>query len=207
LLFLLALLGGIVEATGLPPGGPAKETAGPRYDDKGELKRPVDYQTWVFVGANLGLQYRRPAKDAKEGPDAKKAPAKRPQTFHNVYINPEAYHAYAKTGKFPDRTILVMEVYEALDREPRDIVTGGLFPGKLQSVEAAVKNTKRPDGSKTDWAYYAFTPKQATAKAFPDANCYQCHLKHADDDSVWVQFYPTLRSHKKTAAEGPADGH
>ena len=31
------------------------------------------------------------------------------------------------------------------------------------------------------------------AKARPDADCFQCHLKHASKDNVWVQFYPTLR--------------
>ena len=31
------------------------------------------------------------------------------------------------------------------------------------------------------------------AAAFPDAACYDCHIKHADDDNVWVQFYPTLK--------------
>src|SRR5262245_9030896 len=27
------------------------------YDEKGELKRPTGYETWVFVGSNLGLEY------------------------------------------------------------------------------------------------------------------------------------------------------
>jgi hypothetical protein len=46
----------------------------------------------------------------------------------------------------------------------------------------------------TDWAYYDFDkPTKATAAAFRDATCYDCHLKHADVDNVWVQFYPTLR--------------
>ena len=31
------------------------------------------------------------------------------------------------------------------------------------------------------------------ARAFPDKACYDCHLQHASDDLVWVQFYPTLR--------------
>ena len=33
---------------------------------------------------------------------------------------------------------------------------------------------------------------RAAAKASPDKDCYQCHRKHASDDNVWVQFYPTL---------------
>jgi hypothetical protein len=43
----------------------------------------------------------------------------------------------------------------------------------------AVKNGKRPEGSKTDWAYYDFDkPTRATASAFRDAACYDCRLKH-----------------------------
>src|SRR5436309_3353202 len=34
------------------PAGPA-----PQYTKDKELKRPTDYRTWVFVGANLGLSY------------------------------------------------------------------------------------------------------------------------------------------------------
>jgi hypothetical protein len=192
LLAFAAILGLSWYATAQPGGGTRQEPAGPHYTDKGELQRPTGYRTWVFVGSNLGLQYRRDGKESKQ-------PAReKPQTFHNVYINPEAYQAYVQTGKFPDRTVLVMEVFEALEREPQDIVTRGFYPGKQLAVEVAVKNNNRPDGSKTDWAYYAFTtPNQATAKAFPDANCYRCHSQHADDDKVWVQFYPTLREHQK----------
>jgi len=193
---LVVLLGLAVRAPARPGGEPKAEPAGPQYNDRGELKRPTDYRTWVFVGANLGLQYQR---DGKAGPEVKKDGGKaRPQTFHNVYINPEAYRHYAKTGTFPDRTILVMEVFEALERAPQDILTRGTYPGKLLSVEAAVKNAKRPDGSKTDWAYYDFpNDPKAGAKAFPDAACYNCHRQHASDDNVWVQFYPTLREHQK----------
>src|SRR5258708_18424988 len=74
----------------------------PQYNDKGELKLPADFQTWVFVGANLGLEYRDAATKAaapeKEGPKNAK-----PRNFHNVYINPEAYEHYAKTGTYPDQ--------------------------------------------------------------------------------------------------------
>jgi acetyl esterase/lipase len=158
------------------------------------LKRPGDHRAWVFVGSNIGIQYR---KDVSETTDPEKVRRKEKEIgdFHNVYINPQAYEHYTRTGKFPDKTMLVMDVYEAKDKEPKNIVSKGYFPGNQLHVEVAVKNSKRPDGSKTDWAYYAFPPNQPTAKAFPDSACYQCHLQHADDDNVWVQFYPTLRVH------------
>src|SRR5205823_642584 len=125
-------------------------------------------QTWVFVGANLGLSYSKNLPE-KPRPEKEGGKASKVGNFHNVYINPEAYQAYVKTGKFPDQTVLVMEVYEAQEREPQEVVTKGFFPGKQLAVEVAVKNSKRPDGAKTDWAYYAFPGQKATAKAFPDA--------------------------------------
>ena len=176
-----------------PTPAPARSTD-PQYDAKGDLKRPADFRTWVFVGANIGLQYR------KEGADTKPRESDRPRKagpgeFHNVYIRPADYEHHRKTGTFPDPTVLVMDVYEAKERDAKGIVSGGLFPGAQRRFEVAVKNTRRPDGSKTDWAYYAFDkPAKETATAFPDAACYDCHRKHADADNVWVQFYPILRS-------------
>jgi hypothetical protein len=193
---LAALLAVTSQAPPLPSGEPKKGPTGPQYNAKGELKRPTDYRTWVFVGANLGLQYRREAKETTER--EKERTKNNKQTFHNVYINPEAYQHYAQTGKFPDKTVLVMEVFEALEREPQNIVERGFYPGKQLAVEVAVKNANRPDGSKTDWAYYAFSSTAQAAGAFPDANCFDCHRQHADDDNVWVQFYPTLRQYQKT---------
>jgi cytochrome P460 len=181
-----------------PLAAPQARSTDPQYDAKGDLKRPEDFRKWVFVGANIGLRYHTDLPDTKprEQDYGKKA---EPGEFHNVYIRPEAYEHYLKTGEFPDLTVLVMDVYEAKERDAKGIVSKGLFPGAERRFEVAVKNSKRPDGSKTDWAYYAFdTPTKATASAFRDAACYDCHLKHADVDNVWVQFYPTLRSRVKT---------
>jgi hypothetical protein len=179
--------------TGAKPGG--KPSTVPQYTEKGELKLPADFQTWIFVGANMGLEYREAA--ANEAP-LEKETGKRVKigNFHNVYINPEAYAQYIKNGTFPEPTILVLDIYHAEQGDPKSIVSGGLFPGEHKDVAVAVKNSARPDGAKTDWAYYDFPAGQATARAFPDKACYDCHLEHADDDNVWTQFYPTLRKHR-----------
>ncbi|MBI5761399.1 MAG: cytochrome P460 family protein [Planctomycetales bacterium] len=177
-----------VSATGSRPS--AKSARGPQYNDKGELKLPADYLTWVFVGANLGLEYR---EDGAAEPAPDKKPEKPVGNFHNVYINPEAYEVYAKTGTFPEKTMLVLDVYKSEAGAPKSVVSEGRFPGKQMGIAVAVKNSARPDGSKTDWAYYDFALDQAAARAFPDKACYDCHLAHADDDKVWVQFYPTLK--------------
>jgi hypothetical protein len=193
---LIVTIAGVACLTASTPLSPAPQgrSTAPEYDTKGELKRPTDFRKWVFVGADLGVRYHQDVPNAKtreqDGPKYVK-----PGEFHNVYIRPESYEHFAKTGQFPDQTVLVMEVFEAKERDAKGIVSGGFFPGAQRRVEVAVKNSKRPDGSKTDWAYYDFDkPTKNTASAFRDAACYDCHLKHADVDNVWVQFYPTLRS-------------
>jgi hypothetical protein len=188
----------LAASTQQPSPAPRARSADPQYDEKGHLKRPADFRSWVFVGASVGLQYHKdlPNTAPREQDRPKKAEAGKynPGEFHNVYIRPEAYEYYRKTGKFPDLTVLVMDVYEAKERDAKGIVSKGLFPGTHRRLEVAVKNAKRPDGSGTDWAYYDFDkPAKATAAAFLDAACYDCHLKHADADNVWVQFYPALR--------------
>lgn len=181
-------------APGAKPG--KQSSTAPQYNDKGELKLPPDFETWVFVGANMGLEYREAA--ANDAPADKEAGKQvKVGNFHNVYINPEAYAHYTKTGTFPEPTILVLDIYETERGEPKSVVSEGLFPGQHKDVAVAVKNSARPDGSKTDWAYYDFPAGQTTARAFPNKACYDCHLEHADEDNVWTQFYPTLRKHRQ----------
>jgi hypothetical protein len=196
LLLLSAVACGACLTAYTQPPAPQSRSSDPQYEAKWELKRPENFRTWVFVGANLGLQYH---KDVPETTPREKDRRKAdPGDFHNVYIRPEAYEHFLRTGKFPDLTVLVMDVYEAKERDAKNIVSKGLFPGSQRRIEVAVKNSKRPDGSKTDWAYYAFDPPtKATATAFPDSACYDCHHKHADLDNVWVQFYPVLRNPEK----------
>lgn len=181
---------------GLRAEPPSSAATKPMYNAKGELVAPEGFRSWVFVGADLGPEYRSnpdepakaetPAQDATAGGD-----------FHNVYINPEAYRAYRQTGTFPDPTILVMEVFKGETRDAKGVLERGRFEGERAGIEAAVKDSKRPGGG-VPWAYYNFqldgkSKPSTPAQARPDAGCYDCHLKHASVDNVWVQFYPTLR--------------
>jgi Cytochrome P460 len=178
-----------------PRASSASDNDAPQYDAAGQLKFPTGFERWIFVGSNLGLGY---APNAAAMTTAESQRADQPK-FHNIYINPDAYDAFLKSGTFPDRTVLVMAVYAAADKEPRGIVAKGVFNGAPIQVEAAVKNLHRPDGATTDWAYYSFpnlpTPTAPTpvAAAHGDGECYACHKVHASIDNVWVQFYPILR--------------
>ena len=169
---LLAVLCFVIgDAASVPGKGPSEETkrasAGPEYDAKGNLKIPTDFKTWIFVGSSLGLDYR---SDVAEKTVREKAPnqERRVGDFHNVYINPAAYEEYFKTGKFPDKTVLVMDVYQAKDKEPQNIVQGGHYSAAIDRSKWRSRTTTAPM-DQTDWAYYAFSCRQDnTSKAFKD---------------------------------------
>ncbi len=181
-----------------PPQAQLRLAGEPRYTASGDLLLPDGFETWVFVGSNLGLSYTPDAAAAS-------APPPRPgrQQFHNVSINRAGYDYFLANGRFRDMTVLVMQVFEAADKEPKDVLASGLFNGRRVGLEVAVKNGSRPDGKTTAWAYYNFTDPSdrskllASAAAFPDQACANCHQRHASIDNVWVQFYPALRDRKQ----------
>ncbi len=151
----------------------------PRFFEGNQLMRPAGYREWVFVGSSLGMSYT-------EGP-YEKAP-----DFTNIYVQPEAYRQFAATGKFPDKTLLVMEIVSAGSRA--SINRRGQFEDRFIGIEAAVKDEKRfPE----KWAYFSFIGPHgeafAQAKPFPKEACWKCHNAHGAVDNVFVQFYPVLR--------------
>ena len=182
-----------------PPKAQAQLADEPRYAPSGDLLLPSGFETWVFVGSNLGLSYTPDAATAASAPPPR---AGRQQQFHNVAITKAAYDYFLANDRFPDRTVLVMQVFEAADKEPKGVLANGVFNGRRVGLEVAVKNASRPDGKTTPWAYYNFTDPsdrskvRASAAAFPDEACANCHQLHASIDNVWVQFYPALRDRK-----------
>jgi hypothetical protein len=195
-LFLTFATAGVIGVFTLAADSPAGHR--PRYTNDGLLEVPRDFRSWVFVGANLSPQYRSKAAQTKQpAGELETKPGTKNDTFHNIYINPESYAVFLRTGTFPDPTMLVMEVFRAEDKDSGGVLAGGQFEGKRISLDAAVKDRNRPGGG-VPWAYYSFDLDKESkalrpAEAFPDASCYDCHLKHASKDNVWVQFYPALR--------------
>lgn len=150
----------------------------PEYAGKAVLKTPENYRDWYFVGSNLGISYSENA--SKEN------------FFKNIYIPKTAADAFKKTGVFPEKTMLVMEVYQPTkDASP---AKQGQFEGKFVGVEVAVKDK---DAVAEGWAYYNFIgdngQQKSTAKAFGKQACWSCHKEHGAKDNVFVQFYPRLR--------------
>ncbi len=161
-IFLLAFVGLILTA------------AKPRFGSDDQLKRPEGYRNWPLVGSSLAMSYSE-------------APAQK-EEFHHVYLDPKSYKLYKSSGKFPDQTVLVMEVYSAGSQV--SINRQGRFAQELLRVEAAVKNKRFPD----KWAYFHFGRGAETAKVFPKEKCWSCHDEHAETDNVFTQFYGVLRA-------------
>jgi hypothetical protein len=156
----------------------------PKYAANGRLVRPEGYREWMFVGANLGMGYT-------EGQ------AKPRTNYHSIYMQREAYQHYAKTGTFPDHTMMVMEVFS--QGTNASINKTGSFADKSIGIEVALKDSAKFPEEK--WAYFNFIGEGdkplADAGAFRKDACWSCHNKHAQVDNVFVQFYPALRDLKK----------
>lgn len=150
----------------------------PQYASKAVLRSPEGYRDWYFVGSNLGIAYSpEPGRE---------------EFFKNIYVQKSAAETFRRTGKFPERTMLVMELYKpASDASP---AKRGQFQGAFVGIEVAVKDKTAVNEG---WAYYKFFDEPGkplpTAKAFGKAACWNCHQEHGAADNVFVQFYPRLR--------------
>jgi hypothetical protein len=169
----------------------SQPTTAPVFEGKTTLVRPVNYREWVFVGSSRGLSY------AQNPPAANSASGGMGEMYHNVYIKPEAYREFAKTGKFPEGTVLAMEMASAdTKREPG---LQGSYEKEFIGLEVSVKDSSRFEGG---WAYFNFSNGMGSsykdkAEPFPaSAGCVSCHKQNAETDNVFTQFYPVLRAAK-----------
>jgi hypothetical protein len=145
----------------------------PTYTKEGDLVPPLQYREWIYLSSGLGMTYT-------STPDMLK--------FDNVFVNPEAYHAFLATGTWPDKTVMVLESRGSENKG--SINKAGHFQsGSVMGLEVHVKDESRFPGK---WAFFDVA-NESKATLFPQtANCYSCHAEHAAVDTTFVQFYPTL---------------
>ena len=155
------------------PAAPAASDA-PQYSTDGKLVLPRDYREWIYLSSGLGMEYSAEGKAGSE--------------FTNVFVKPSAYRAFLATGRWPDRTVFVLEVRDSSTRG--SINRGGHFQSGLRSLAASVKDEKR---FPTKWAYFSFNNGAQQARANAPTHCFQCHNTHGAADNTFVQFYPTLK--------------
>ncbi len=158
----------------------------PVFDKENNLIRPKGYREWVFVGSSLGLSYRANVPQENQPVE---------EVYHNTYIAPNSYREFSRTGKFPEGTVLVLELLtQEKKKEPG---LQGSYEKDYIALEASVKDSKR---FKDGWAYFSFDGENgqllAKAKAIASESCFACHDKKAETDHVFTQFYPVLRAAK-----------
>ncbi|HEY3453610.1 MAG TPA: cytochrome P460 family protein [Bryobacteraceae bacterium] len=150
---------------------------GPQYTADGQLLFPKDYREWVFLSSGLGMTYGPAGAAASEAP-----------RFDNVFVNRSAYKSFLASGRWPDKTIFILEVRKS--QSEGSINRGGHFQTSTAAVEAHVKDEKRFAGN---WAFFGFGEGKQSGKLIPtSASCYSCHRDHGAVDTTFVQFYPTL---------------
>ena len=128
------------------------EASVPVYEGRDTLLRPEGYRDWILV--------RRPGR-------SQRTPVER------VFMNPTAYREYAKTGKFPEGTLMLWE--------PVRDVQQARAPHQQSALLASVKDSSRFDGG---WGFFDFTGLDGTvttkAKALPESSgCRTCHRQDA----------------------------
>jgi Cytochrome P460 len=163
---------------------PAAKGALVEFTSDGKLKQPPPvYRKWVFVGSPLT------PNDMNDGE------ASFPE-FHAVYIDPESFAHYEKTGKFRDGTVLIKELSSVGSK--KSPAGNGYDQGEFTGLEAAIKDSKRFKDEPGNWGYFSFGHKYPLKKEVapnPTAACNACHEQNArKTDWVFSQYYPVLRA-------------
>jgi hypothetical protein len=150
------------------------------YSTDGQLKFPADYREWVFLSSGVGMTYGPLAAAGRMGPPM----------FDNVFVNPQSYRSFLKTGHWPDKTMFVLEVRTS--ESHASINKDGHFQTDVMGIEAEVKDASAKTG---EWTFYGFGDSKNTgpAKALDrSASCYSCHGTNTAVENTFVQFYPVL---------------
>jgi hypothetical protein len=151
------------------------QSLAPHFTPEGKLVRPMGYRKWVFVSSGYGMSYSQSPSGT--------------QMFTNVFVTPAAYDYFVANGKWPDKTMFVLEVYGSTSRG--SINKHGSYQTELSGLDVEVKDESR---FADKWAYFNFleTAKTASADTPGKNDCWQCHEQNAAVEHSFVQFYPEL---------------
>jgi hypothetical protein len=159
----------------------------PSFNASGELARPSDYREWIYLTTGLDMFY---------GPAASAMRRDGGSVFSNVYVTPDGYREFIRSGKWPEKTMFILEARRAETAASIDNV--GKSQGPLLAIESAVKDTARfgkNEGS-NGWGYFELGGRDGlkdSASVLPTtAACYACHAQNTAVENTFVQYYPTL---------------
>ena len=166
----IAVAGGLTAAAVSRAASPTPAVV---YTADGKLVFPKDYRTWIYLSTGMDMAY-------VDGPPPSQ------HIFDSVFVDPASYAAFQKTGTWPDKTIMVLEVRKGQGRG--SINKGGQFQADRVGAEVHVKDIAR---FKSGWAFFPYGDGP-TAPLSQTSQCNVCHEQHGAVDTTFVQFYPTL---------------
>jgi len=143
----------------------------PAYTADGKLFLPANYREWTFLTSGFGMTY-------STGVSAH-------PMFTNVFVSPAAYQGFKITGKWPDKSMFIVEIYSPATHG--SINKGGHYQDAFRGLDVEVKDSSREQ----EWSYYGFGPGETEGQA-ENMGCNNCHSKNAAVEHTFVQFYPTL---------------
>jgi len=171
--------------------GEKQATFSPYVDSKGNITVPADFRArWIHLGT-WAVTSKAPipgagSEQTSPGPG-----------FHEVYTQPESMKTYKKTGKWPDGTVIIMEVRSI---KWDDLPTGHvMYADENSGWFVMVKDSKGRFKNKPNWGdgwgwalFKAADPKKNISTNYKN-DCMGCHEVAKDSDWVFVHGYPTLK--------------
>jgi hypothetical protein len=179
---LIILVAAVVHAQ-TPPVGPAPLSTEDalrvaRIDSAGKLLKPADLESWVFLGASLGMGYNPGSFNAA-----------RPGQFQVVLMEPSAYRYFTKHKRYAPGSMFLLSFYDSDQR--RSINQNGFVQADLTNYEIHLIEPRKSDDRHT---FYMFGANATHGDPLPAGNaCVRCHVDHGAFDGTFAQFYPTIR--------------
>jgi Cytochrome P460 len=130
-----------------------------------QVTYPEGFRNWNHV-KSMVINKGHPLFDAVGG-------------MHHLYGNPKAMAGY-KAGKFADGSVIVFDLFEAVDKD------NAVSEGPRKAVVVMQKNAKK--FKETDgWGYEVFggNTKKGTLDAKGAADCHACHTQQKAKDFVF----------------------
>lgn len=171
----------------------AAEPYTPEFTEDKMLKLPDGniWREWTFIGSLVTPN----ALNGGEAPFPE---------HHMIYVEPETWEHYKKTGEFREGAVLAKELSRVLapnganeDGSTDEVSGTGYFSGEFSGFEITIKSKELYPDEPGNWAYYTFghqpEPYNSTAMRQPAEACNACHETVAAEDFVFSQYYNVLQ--------------
>ena len=136
-----AAAGGLALSAALAMAAHGAAPGGPTYTTDGKMAFPADYREWAFLSAGFNMAY------------VEETGASDRTIFDNVFVTREGLAGFKRTGTWPDKTVMVLEIRRGA--HDGSINKRGQFQTDPVATEVHVKDQARFKDT-GGWAFFAF---------------------------------------------------